>query len=108
MTQAERSPIPHSGGIPSTPSMRLLIVRDFATAVFGDEQVADHWLDRNDPSVLEGQCMVATACQTAEGFEQTMQELARIRRDRQDGPRQTGELIPPAAPTLPPPGIRRS
>lgn len=82
--------------------MRLLIVRDFATAVFGDEQVADHWLDRSDAAVLEGQCMVATACQTAEGFEQAMQELARIRADRlearrsapqQSGQRQQGQQL---------------
>lgn len=84
MTMPNRKEFSHSGGIPSTPGMRLLIVRDHATAVFGSEQLAEAWLGQSEFAVLDGQCVVATACQTPEGFEQAMLELSRIRRDRSE------------------------
>lgn len=74
----------HAGGTPSTPSLRLLIVRDHATTVFGNEALAEAWLAQSEAAVLDGQCIVATACQTREGFEQALQELARIRRERHE------------------------
>lgn len=90
MGQLDRDDGLHAGGTPSTPSMRLLIVRDHATTVFGNEQLAEAWLAQNEMAVLDGQCVVATACQTREGFEQAMQELARIRRERHEPPHAVG------------------
>lgn len=70
--------VDHAGGIPSSPALRLQIVRDYATRVYGKELTAAAWLGQPHPSVLDGECIVATACQTADGYRQTMKELSRI------------------------------
>lgn len=70
------------GDIPSTPAARLHLVRDFAVQVFGKELTAAAWLGQLCPAVLDGACIVATACQTATGFREAMQELARLQRLR--------------------------
>ena len=74
--------VDHGGGIPSTPAARLHIVRDFAVQVFGKELTAAAWLGQLCPAVLDGACIVATACQTATGFREAMQELARLQQLR--------------------------
>ena len=74
----------HSGGVPSTPDLRLRIVRDYATQVYGKELAAAAWLGQPNEAVLGGVCIVSSACQTEEGFRQAMDELKRIERLRGD------------------------
>ncbi|HUR39591.1 MAG TPA: hypothetical protein VM240_00315 [Verrucomicrobiae bacterium] len=76
--EQQDEPTDHAGGIPSSPALRLQIVRDYASRVYGKELAAAAWLGQPHPSVLNGECIVATACQTTEGFRQTMNELSRI------------------------------
>jgi hypothetical protein len=62
--------------------MRLQTVREYAITVFGKEVAAAAWLGRISPAVLQGFCIVATACQTPEGFREAMLELHRIHERR--------------------------
>lgn len=71
-------PIPHSGGIPTTPHLRLRIVRDYAAQVYGKELTAAAWLGQPHEAILGGACIVSTACQTEEGYRQAMDELKRV------------------------------
>ena len=68
----------HSGGVPSTPHLRLQIVRDYAAAVYGKELIAAAWLGQPNEAILDGACIVASACQTEEGYRQAMDELKRV------------------------------
>jgi hypothetical protein len=61
-----------------TPELRLDIIRECAIAVFGKPLVAAAWLGRPNPSVLEGNTIIANACQTENGFRETLLELGRI------------------------------
>jgi hypothetical protein len=74
-----------SDDVPSSPTARLQFVRDYATQVFGKELTAAAWLGQLSPEVLDGACIVATACQTETGFRQAMQYLARLDRLRRAG-----------------------
>ena len=84
---------PHEAGrgayrsedIPNSPTARLQLVRDYATQVFGKELTAAAWLGQLSPEVLDGVCIVSTACQTETGFREAMQYLARLDRVRQAG-----------------------
>ena len=75
---ASRREMPHAGGIPSTPHLRLQIVRDYAASVYGKELIASAWLGQPHEAILDGVCIVASACQTEEGFRQAMDELRRV------------------------------
>jgi len=71
--------------IPSSPTARLQLVRDYATQVFGKELAAAAWLGQLSPDVLDGACIVATAVQTETGFREAIQYLSRLDRIRQAG-----------------------
>jgi hypothetical protein len=57
---------------------RLEIARAQALKVFGKEAAAAAWLGRVNPAVAGGTCTVASACETIEGFLETIAELSRI------------------------------
>src|SRR5687767_14674618 len=64
----------------ANPLERLRAVRDYANQVFGDESIAATWLGRAHRGVRSGLCAVGAACQTPEGFRETLDELSRIQR----------------------------
>ena len=89
----------HKGDLPLQipPPMRLHLVRQYAIEVFGKEAAASAWLGRVSPSVLNGSCVVSTACLTSEGFQEAMVELHRISESR------TGKAYSSQAPAGVPP-----
>ena len=78
MTQATRSIDWNT--VVDTPLSRLRAVADYAKLVFGDETLAATWLSRAHREVRGGLCAVGAACQSAEGFRESVSELARLER----------------------------
>ena len=85
LQQQQRRGVVPGDAIPSSPTARLQLVRDYATEVFGKELTAAAWLGQLSPEVLGGACIVATAVQTESGFRDAMQYLARLHHLRQAG-----------------------
>jgi hypothetical protein len=65
-----------------TPEIRLALVRDYATIVFGKELMAAAWLGQLCPEVRGGAEVVAVACQSADGFKEAMAVLQKIHEAR--------------------------
>jgi hypothetical protein len=92
---------------PSSPLLRMEIIRNYAKAVFGKALLASAWLGRPNGAVLGGVGNVATACQSAQGFHDAMRELIRLQASKHtsDGPawppavtanKQPARTFPPA------------
>lgn len=64
--------------MPLSPDMRLALVRNYASSVFGKETIAAAWMGRVNAAIGGGNATVAEACQSEQGFTDAMLELHRL------------------------------
>jgi hypothetical protein len=60
------------------PALRVKAATSYASYVIGDEARASRWLQDCHPSIRDGSCPVAKACESPDGFLEAMLELVRL------------------------------